>query len=298
MSLHELPPRDLKDQSPDEIAATLERERQDLALSLDGLRNRLSADMLVGDAMGYAKANLGPYVRALDGAVRANPMAAVMAGVGLAWLVLGRKAGPSLPEPPLAGTKYEALSRWEDEGGPPAPLPDPDTAWIGEADAVRARAARSLARIDAAARRRQRPAAELALDRARVLADLANATRSVMLRGLETLSTEARDRLLSLREEAYAARLAAVRQGSRLIEDRPLTAGAIGMAIGAAVGAALPRTETEDRLFGAERDRLMAMAHEALRHERRRVGHTVARLAETVAADVKDSAVDLVSQSA
>ena len=49
-------------------------------------------------------------------------MAGIVLGVGLAWLVLGRKAGPSLPEPPLAGTKYEALSRWEDEGGPPAPL--------------------------------------------------------------------------------------------------------------------------------------------------------------------------------
>ncbi len=293
-----MPPLEMKNQTPDDIAATLERERQELAISLDGLRSRLSAEMLIGDALGYAKANLGPYARALDGAVRANPMAAVMAGVGLAWLVLGRRNVASMPpEAPLAGTKFEALSRWEDEGGPVAPLPDPaETAWISEADVVRNRASRALARIDAAARQTLRPAAELASDRARVLADLARATQAVMLRGLDTLSAEARDRVLALREEAYAARIAALRQGTRLIEQRPLTTGAISMAIGVAVAAAFPGTATEDRLFGQERDRLLVKAQDALRQERRRVGKTAARLAATVATEVKDSALDLMAQ--
>ncbi len=292
-----MPLHDMKDQSPDEIAALLERERHDLAASIDGLRSRLSVDTLVGDALGYATANIRPYARVLDGAVRANPMAAVMAGVGLAWLILGRKGGASLPEAPLAGTKYEALSRWEDEGGPPAPLPDPaDAGWIDEADALRARASDVLARIDAAARQKLRPAADLALDRASVLADLARATQAAMQRGLEGLSSDARSRVVSLREQAYAARTAAVRQSSKLIEERPLAAGAIGMAIGAAVATALPRTPTEDRLFGHERDRLLARAHEALRHERMRVGQSAARPADSVASEVKETARDLVSQ--
>ena len=277
-----MPEHDMKDQTPDEIAVMLERERQNLALSLDGLRSRLSPDKLVDDAVGYATANLAPYGRALDGAVRANPLAALMAGVGLAWLVLGRKAGPApgpvLPEATLAGTRVEALSRWEDEGGPPSPLPDADSAWIGEADVLRARASQALARLDLAARQKLAPAAELALDRARVLADLARATRAVMLRGLDTLGASARDRVLALREEAYAARIAALRQGSRLIEGRPLTTGAISVAIGAAVAAALPGTATEDRLFGPERDRLLAQARDTLWQERRRIGQAAVRL--------------------
>lgn len=286
------------DLTPDEIAASLERERNELSANIEGLRDRLSLEALVGDALGYAQANMAPYARALDGAVRANPMAAVMAGVGLAWLILGRRSGgESLPEPPLAGTKFEALSRWEDEGGPTAPLPINDLDWIVEADELRSRSSDALARIDALARKKLRPAAELARDRAKVLADLANATRSAMLRGLESLESDAKNRMLALREQAYAARLATVRKGTKLIEERPLAAGAIGMAIGAVAAAVLPRTMTEDRLFGQERDRLLARAQEALRQERARVATTASRLAETVASDVKDSARELASEA-
>lgn len=288
-----MPPHDPRDRTPDEIAASLDRERQDLAASLDGLCTRLSADMLIGDAMGYVKANVGPYARSLDGAVRSNPMAAVMAGVGLAWLVLGRRRSTP-PAGPLAGSKFEALSRWEDEGGPPAPAHVSDADWTAEADALRHRASGALARIEAVARDRLRPAAEIALDRARVLADLAVSTRAAMLRGLEGLTHEAGNRILALREEAYAARLAAQRQGSKLIEKHPVLTGAIRMAIGAAVASALPPTATEDRLFGQERDRLLARAEEGLRQESSRAAETISRLADTVAAEVKVSARDLV----
>jgi len=289
-------PHDTTDLTAAEIAANLERERAELAASIDTLRDRLSVDALIGDALGYARTTMAPYTRMLDEAVRANPMAAVMAGVGLAWLVFGRKAGLSAPKAPLAGTKFEALARWEDEGGPPAVLPEADTSWIAEADALRDQASSALARINALARQKLRPAADLALDRAAVLADLAKATRATMLRGLDGLTSDARDRVLTLREQAYAARVAAVRHGTKLIEEKPLAAGAIGMAIGAAVGAVLPRTAAEDRLFGAERDFLMARAQEALRHERARVARTTADLADTVATEVKHRARDLVAE--
>lgn len=288
---------DMNDLNADEIAASLERERADLAMTIDGLRDRLSVDTLVGDALGYAKANMAPYARALDGAVRANPLAAVMVGVGLAWLVFGRKGGALQPDTSLAGTKFEAMSRWEDEGGPVAPLPEADTAWITAADALRDRASAALSRIEAAARARLRPAAELARDRAEVLADLAKGTRAAMLQGLNGLNAEAQARILAVREQAYVARTAAVRQGTKLIEERPVVAGAIGMAIGAAVAAALPRTETEDRIFGEERDRLLAGAQAALRQEKARAGHTASRLAENVASNVKTSARQLVTDA-
>ena len=292
---------DMTDQSPDAIAARLERERADLALSINGLRDCLSTDALVGDALAFARDNTASYARVLDGAVRANPMAAVMAGVGLAWLVLGRKTPAALAAAPLAGTRLEALSRWEDEGGPPASDGGTDGgadgAWIAEADALRYRASGALAHIEAAARDRLRPAADLALDRASVLADLAETTQAAMLRGLDALTHEAKSRVLARREEAYAARLAAHRQGAKLIEEHPILAGAIGMVIGAAVAAALPSSRTEDRLFGEERDRLMARAQDALRQERARAAETVTQLADSVAAEVKDSARGLVLEA-
>ena len=42
-----------------------------------------------------------------------------------------------------------------------------------------------------------------------------------------------------------------------LIEDQPLVAGAIAMALGAAVGGALPRSRVEDQMFGEQSDRAM-----------------------------------------
>ena len=42
-----------------------------------------------------------------------------------------------------------------------------------------------------------------------------------------------------------------------LMEDQPLVAGAIAMALGAAVGGALPRSRVEDRMFGEQSDRAM-----------------------------------------
>jgi ElaB/YqjD/DUF883 family membrane-anchored ribosome-binding protein len=221
-----------------------------------------------------------------------------MAGVGLAWLVLGRRgSGVSSTEPALAGTRTEALSRWEDEGGPVAPSQAGDDVWILEADRLRDTAAGALDRIDDAGRRFMRPVKEVAEDRAEVLATLAKATRATMLRGLENLGAEAQSRILAAREHAYAARLAVVRQGTALIEERPMVAGAIGMAIGAAVAAALPRTETEDRLFGPDRDRLLMRAQQVLWQERDRAVAIGSELADVVTADIKHSAEKLVSKA-
>lgn len=282
--------------SADQIAAGLERDRADLSKSIEGLRGRLSTDNLIGDAMGYARSNVAPYLRALDGAVRANPVAAAMAGAGLAWLILGRKNGRSEGEAPLAGTKFEAMSRWEDEGGPVAEMPHPEESWIASADRLRHSALDALARINAAAREGLRPVAEVAANRAAILADLARATRDTMLYGLENLGADAQERILAAREQAYIARLDAVQQGRRLIEERPLVAGALGMALGAAVGAALPHTETEDRLFGQDRDRLMARARDVLRDEKNRAASAASKLADTVTQELKDTAKQRVSE--
>jgi hypothetical protein len=63
------------------------------------------------------------------------------------------------------------------------------------------------------------------------------------------------------------------------------------------VGSALPHTRTEDRVFGQERDLLMSRAEDALQQERTRAARTMSRLAEKVAAEVKDSARDLVVEA-
>ncbi len=284
-------------QSPDEIAAALDRDRAALAASLGALRARVTGAAVLDLALDVAKARIGPATRAVDRAVCANPTAALMVGAGLAWLVLGgkRHARCDSLESTLAGTKFEALSRWEDEGGPVTDLPvsdlaAADLAWLTEADTLRDRATRALDRIEVAARAGLRPVADVARARAEVLADLARDTRHAMMLGLENLSSGTQQRLLAVREEAYAMRGAAARKTARLIEDRPVAAGILASAIGAALAAALPRTQTEDRLLGAERDRLMSKAQQMLSAERVRAAAAAAALASSGAGEAAQGA--------
>ena len=88
-----------------------------------------------------------------------------------------------------------------------------------------------------------------------------------------------------MREQIYRAPRAAIAARQRLIEDRPVVAGAVAFAVGAGLAAALPRTLAEDRLFGAERDRLVDHAQAVLRAERLRASDVVADLAGTTRAE-------------
>lgn len=51
----------------------------------------------------------------------------------------------------------------------------------------------------------------------------------------------------------------------RLLEEQPLILGAIGAAVGAIMGALLPASETEDRVMGRARERVLDSATAAQR---------------------------------
>jgi hypothetical protein len=71
-----------------------------------------------------------------------------------------------------------------------------------------------------------------------------------------------------------------------LIEDHPLRAGAVTLVLGAVVGGLLPRTDTEDRTFGAESDRLKAGARGLLRNERNRATTAAHTAAEVIGSEL------------
>jgi hypothetical protein len=244
-----------------EIEQSLERERMALAQSLVALRHRMRPSTLIAEGKEALLAQASPLVSRVDGAVRAHPVAAAAAGIALAALVFGRKAmadRAAAPVPALAGTRFEALTRWEDEGGPPAPEPvDPEEDWLTEARGLRSRAQEMLRQIDDAARRGLAPAAQLAKHRAEVMSALAAETRGAFGKGLESLTGAARDQAILARERLYLGRLALAEKGRESVETHPLMTGAIIAAAGAALAWMFPPTETEDRLMGEARDRLM-----------------------------------------
>ncbi len=251
----------MSDFAKHEIERELERDRLALAQSLVSLRERMSPAGLVAEGKDALVAQASPLLTWLDGAVRAQPLVAAAAGVALAALVFGRQRGSDIEAagavPAMAGTKFEALTRWEDEGGPPAPEPvDPDEDWLSEAQGVRERANGLLARIDDAARRGLVPAAQLAKHRAEVLSALAQETRAALGKGLGSLTGAARDQALLARERIYLGRIAMAEKGRETVDANPLLAGAAMAVAGAALACLFPQTETEDRLMGETRDQL------------------------------------------
>ena len=276
------PRPDAISQNPRHIEAQLDRDRDALSAALEALRDRFSPDNLWSDGQALLKANAGPYTQALDTAVRANPVALALAAVGVAWLVLGRRGLPEGDNSVLAGTRFEAEARWEDEGGPVCDLPDADALWMEKADRLRLRADGLIGRINAALRDGLASANALTQNRRDVMASLALDIRRVMATGLEGLTGSARDAAMAARERAYVMRIAAGKAGAATVRNNPVVTGVALAAAGAAVAVMLPRSALENRLLGLPRDQLVRDAKCALQDERQRIARSVARLAQAL----------------
>ena len=272
--------------NPREIEAQLDQDRDALSAALETLRQRFSFDGLWTDGAALIKTNAGPYTQALDAAVRANPLAVGLTAVGLAWLIIGRRGLTEVDPSTLAGTRFEAEARWEDEGGPVAELPETDALWIEEADRLQLRASGMIARINAAVRDNLAPAADLARHRADVVASLAKDLRRVMARGLDSLTDSARNAALATRERAYTARVAVANAGADTVRANPVVAGLALAAAGATVAAMLPKTAFENHVLGTPRDRLISDAKRVLQDERQRVAKSVERVAQALTAEL------------
>ena len=293
------------------IEADIGRDRAALASTLDALQDRVSVEHLAQEALGMIRTNAASYTGAIDQAVRANPLAVALTAAGLAWLIFGNKKPAAKPAKPVA------ISRWEDEGGSLV-LPAHTAKASGEADwwravdALRDTASARLRRIEHQSRAFAdtlsrgvaggvAQARDYTAETAAVVADLAQAMKGAIAEGLDGLSDQARERILAAREQAYAARLRAERAvksslstPGRLIEEHPMIASVAALAAGAAFAASLPRTASEDRVFGRESDRLMDEAGRLLRQEQDRL----ARVAAAVKDELHDSATDAVTSVA
>lgn len=149
-------------EKPGQIEQGIDRNRAELASILDDLQHKLSVENLTSGALGMLRSNSTALTVSLDKAVRTNPYAVALVGAGVAWLMFGGKRNPAQKR-----AKLEALSTWEDDGGPARPSSEPAAAM----------------------------------------------TKVTVAQG----------------------------QTGQLIEDHPMLAGAVTMAMGIALGAALPR---------------------------------------------------------
>jgi Protein of unknown function (DUF3618) len=256
------------DRSVTELEREIDHERERVSATIDELKGRASAASLVDQLVKAVAENGGEVSRNLGRSLRDNPLAALLTGVGLAWLMAGSGsprdeerdwedadreympyARDRLPDRSASSGSIYGGSR--DDSWPNPEYPESDTA--SSEGGLRERVADIAGRVGEGVSE----TVETLRDRA---SDVSHSASARLHQAGDTI----REAGGAVRHRAGAARRRAAGTGrdmrhglDGLIEDQPLVLGAIAMALGAAVGGALPRSRVEDRMFGAQSDRAM-----------------------------------------
>lgn len=79
--------------SPSDIERDIERERAGLTSTLDDLQNKFSVETIARQFTDHFREHGGDMSRSVTNAVKSNPVALALTGVGLAWLMMGDRSG-------------------------------------------------------------------------------------------------------------------------------------------------------------------------------------------------------------
>jgi hypothetical protein len=218
-----------------QIERDVERTRAEIEDTVDALRDKMSIGQIVDEVSHYLRDSGGSeMVSNLSAQARANPMALGLVGIGLAWLMSGR-GQPSMG--------YEGHSAATTSAG--AGLRDASARMGETAASAKDRIAQSGRRAGEAVSSRMHEAGDAVASRMHQAGDAA---------------ADAYGRMSGQATKAQRAM-------SDIIEDEPLILAGLGLAVGAAIGAMLPATDTENRVLGEHRDRLMEEAEDMARDQ-------------------------------
>ena len=81
------------DRSVTELEREVDRERERVSATIDELQSRASMGNIVDQLVKAVGENGGDISRNVGRSIRENPMAALLTGVGLAWLMAGSSRG-------------------------------------------------------------------------------------------------------------------------------------------------------------------------------------------------------------
>lgn len=297
----------ITDKSSREIEREVEESRADLQNTLHELSSKMSPGQLFDQAVGYLKTSGGnDFANNLGRSVRDNPLPVAMIGAGIAWLMLGqgqlsaRTGGAErqtslqprrVPHPPehvgirpspaYSGddgiyAAKRSSGAWPGAAGAHAGVqeggdaPSTGTGIADAASSVGSSVARGAADLYDDAEGTVSSAYAGARDATH---DAASAIGSTAGHAVDRAQDLAQD----LRHGADRMGSYAQQRWSSMVQEQPAILGGIGLAIGAALGAALPRTETEDRLMGGTGDAIKNTVAETADSYLKEAGTTASR---------------------
>ena len=100
----------------------------------------------------------------------------------------------------------------------------------------------------------------------------------------------AQERVEQVSSQAQDQAHQAVDQSRQMLEESPLIAGALAVALGAAVGLALPETRRENELMGETRDKMLGQAREVAQDTMEKVEHVATEATHAAKETAKEEA--------
>lgn len=287
----------------DDIEQDISDERAQMADTFNDLQKKFSVDAIVSDLGGMLRGQGGEIDRSIGETVGRNPAAVVLVGVGLAWLFLGQTAKRGAQsEGRLSGSRP---LRRHARPGLDAGFPAEEAYWYGNGQMstdgrAPIRAVRPRGASAGDARQGTNGVTGTIRHAADSVGEVAGDMTERLSYGLETLSDEAKARVLVARRAAHEARVSAeavldraTHTATGLFDDHPLVAGALAVALGAAFGGALPHSKIEDDVLGNSSNLLFAEAQALFQAERKKAVSALKGAATDAQGEIREMGADL-----
>jgi ElaB/YqjD/DUF883 family membrane-anchored ribosome-binding protein len=217
--------REDAEKDPDTLEREIDQTRAEMNQTLGALERRLTPGQIVDEAMGLFREHGRDFAANLGSSIKENPVPAMLAAVGIGWLMFGSKR----PSRPTGAYGHYADYDPNDEGTVGAVGESIKSKMADAGDKVRGGAMAARDRLGES----WTSSKDAVMGRVNQTADLAQAQANRAREGFNTL-----------------------------LDEQPIMLGALGLAVGAAIGAMLPSTEQEDRLLGPARDKTFSQIKE------------------------------------
>jgi hypothetical protein len=293
------------EQSRAQLAATVDRLREQIADTAEDIRYKVSPDNIKAEVSGFISHKTHGWLDALKQQAMDNPMQAIAAGTAVAVPALRLARGFPLPRLKIGAGLALSSKTVRDRAAEAAEPAIEKAREVIDETAERAqslrdgmRKAMSHAERQAAgmADETQESAAGTADAASGMAGDLrdratqaADAVASKVRSGMDAASEMAKERIERVRSTAKDAAAAAPATASKVIRDNAALIGGLGIAIGAILAASLPSTTAEARMAGKASDRVKRAAGTAAQSGFEAAKDTVLSAADAAARSVSEA---------
>jgi hypothetical protein len=289
------------EQSRAQLAATVDRLREQIADTAEDIRYKVSPEHIKAEVSGFISHKTHGWMDALKQQAMDNPMQAIAAGTAIAVPAMRLARGFPLPLL-MIGVGLALSSKTVRDRAAEAAAPGIEKARevIDEAADRAQSLGDGMRKAMSHAERQAAGMADEAQETAQGMADAASgmagdlrdratqaadAVASKLRSGMDAASGIAKERIEQVRSTAANAPATA----SKVIRDNAAMIGALGVAIGAILAASLPSTRVEASVVGKARDQVKRAAGSAAQSGFEAAKDTVLSAADAAARSVSEA---------